>query len=183
MTGPSLLGPDHLDDLRRLARDAPPGDFMEVGVFQGGSARVLYEIAQQQGRTLHLFDTFTGHPPGDPDHDDLACHPDGRFHEAAATLPALRTALPHAQFYVGIFPDTWPGNLRLAFVHADTDRWHSTHAICTLLPPHLVPGGIILFDDYPFAGCRGVKEAVDAVLGPTGRVTLRATDKACYRAP
>ncbi len=59
---PSLLGAEQLAALATLARATPPGDFAEVGVYRGGSAQVLYEIAQEQNRTLHLFDTFTGTP-------------------------------------------------------------------------------------------------------------------------
>ena len=62
MTGPSLLSPEQLEDLAQLARSAPAGAFVEVGVYRGGSARVLCDIAQEQGRTLYLFDTFAGHP-------------------------------------------------------------------------------------------------------------------------
>lgn len=43
-----------------------PGDLAEVGVFQGASARLIYQASD--GRPLHLFDTFEGLPlPSDSD--------------------------------------------------------------------------------------------------------------------
>src|SRR6516225_4485441 len=37
------------------------GDIAEVGVYRGGSARLLCEV--RGNRSLHLFDTFEGLPP------------------------------------------------------------------------------------------------------------------------
>jgi hypothetical protein len=58
----SVIGPRALDDLRAAASEAPPGDFVEVGVYKGGSAAVLAEVARARGRRLFLFDTFSGMP-------------------------------------------------------------------------------------------------------------------------
>ena len=36
----------------------------------------------------------------------------------------------------------------IAFVHADADQYQSTADICRILGPKMVPGGMMLFDDY-----------------------------------
>ena len=59
---PSLIGEDGLDRLERYARKAPEGCFVEVGVYQGGSAQRLYKVAFERECDLHLFDTFEGMP-------------------------------------------------------------------------------------------------------------------------
>src|SRR4051812_43432638 len=51
-----------------------PGDFAEVGVYQGASARILCEI--KGDRQLHLFDTFEGLP--------AATAPDRKVHRPNA---------------------------------------------------------------------------------------------------
>ena len=156
---PSLIGASALDELCELARSAPPGAIVEVGVYKGGSAVRLYEVAQQQGRTLYLYDTFEGHPHHHPmlDTED---HPLGRFADAAD--PAhLQRLMPHAVIVRGVFPDTLVDMGPVAFVHADGDLYQTTLDVCHSLPPRMVPGGMLYFDDYPHPECRGCATAVD----------------------
>lgn len=162
----SLIGGTDLDDLARAAEEAPPGAIVEVGVYQGGSAQRLHDVAQRQGRALYLFDTFAGHPEVDPARDDLKEHPLGRFADAIDP-DVLRAALPGAVVVVGAFPASLAG-LSLppvAFVHGDADLYGVTRAICTVLPPMMVPGGRLYFDDYSHGGTEGCRLAVDEVFG------------------
>jgi hypothetical protein len=169
---PSLISAGTLLDLAAVAGSTPSGCFVEVGVYRGGSAAFLYQVAEAQGRTLHLFDTFAGHTVIDPAHDNVACHYMGRFAENADSLADLRRAMPHAVFHVGTFPDTLGEDpptptQGIAFVHADVDVYWPTRAICEILPARMVPGGVIWFDDYPYLeGCPGVVEAVNEAFGP-----------------
>jgi O-methyltransferase len=140
-----------------LASETPAGDFAEVGVYQGGSAQRLYEVAMPQGRGLHLFDTFTGTP----------CHIEGLDKHkiddefaAPFTIKAIKTFLPLADLYIGIYPQTHPTSLNnLAFVHCDCDQYESYRAVIDLMWPLIVPNGILLFDDYPYL--LGAKKAVE----------------------
>lgn len=159
----SLIASSDLDTLCGLAAAAPPGAFVEVGVYKGGSAVRLYEIAERQGRALYLFDTFAGHPRTSPE-DDTRHHYAGRY--ADAIDPAeLRRLLPNAVIVVGEFPGTLPAIEEVAFVHADTDLYHSTDEICRLFPPLMVPGGMLYFDDYGVEDTPGVTLAVDQWFG------------------
>ena len=150
----SRVAYDQLISLAAVASTAPPGAFVEVGVYQGGSAWHLYQVAERQGRTLHLFDTFTGIPHK----GDLDTHAIGDY--GNVDLKNLRADFPNAVFHVGVFPATLPGDLRgLAFVHVDCDQYAGHRACIDLLYPRLVPGGIMMFDDYPVL--RGAKQAVE----------------------
>lgn len=113
------------------------------------SAQSLLAVAQAQGRALYLFDTFDGIPFKDHgDHRNV-----GDFRDVE--LDALRAALTGAVFCVGLFPDTLVDTGPLAFVHADADQYRSTRDICLHLGPRMVPGGLMLFDDYPhLESCR-----------------------------
>lgn len=149
----SLIRGDMLDRMRHLAAGTPPGALVEVGVYKGGSAEVLQLVAREQGRGLYLFDTFTGIPMQGP-HDR---HAVGDF--ADTSVEAVRALVPRAEIFVGLFPDTYPAHVAdrigpVAFVHADADQYESTIAIGRHLGPRMVPGGLMLFDDYCLEGCR-----------------------------
>ena len=144
-----------IDAMKRLALTSPAGAFAEVGVYQGGSAAELYTIAQAQHRELHLFDTFRGMPVSI---SGLDYHKRGEF--ADVNLPTIMFNLPEAKFHVGIFPQTLPQNMPpLAFIHCDCDQYESYKAVIAHLWPLLVPGGRLLFDDYPYL--LGAKKAVE----------------------
>jgi len=180
----SLLSTACLDDLCDLARTAPPGAFVEVGVYRGGSAIRLYEIAEQQNRTLYLFDTFAGHSIVDPEHDDPGIHHVGRFDDGP-TVSVLRIRMPRAIFGVGSFPLTLGATGPIAFVHSDADLYWPTHAVCELLVPRMVSGGMLLFDDYGYdkIGCPGVREVVDAMFGPPAPEDIRPGSQRLVRIP
>lgn len=132
-----------LASLEERARQAPPGCFAEFGVYHGGSACRLYGIAMAQDRALHLFDTFEGMPlSAEIDEHEVSDFGD-------CDVEAVKQALPKANFYIGDFtakpcPDLSP----VAFVHCDCDQYDSTSWVCENLPPLMVAGGVISFDDY-----------------------------------
>ena len=150
--------------LYRLAMQALalPGDFAEVGVYQGGTATLLADLLLDSARPLHLFDTFTGMPPTDA-HRDM--HVEGDFSdtsvEAVSRLVAHSTS---TRLYPGFFPATAEplGAQRFAFVHVDVDIYQSVLDSCDFFHPRLVPGGFLLFDDYGWTSCPGARAAVDA---------------------
>ena len=153
---PSLIGQPLLDTLAQMARQPPPGAFVEIGVYQGGSASVLYDIAQEQGRAIYLYDTFSGMPVSGP----LDSHQIGEFGDCSAD--DVRRALPKAQVVEGIFPYSIIPMMPIAFAHIDCDQFESVRAACEIMPPLMVKGGSMLFDDY--RGLQGCIAAVDAAF-------------------
>ena len=138
----SLISPDTIMQMCQLAAGTPPGVFVEFGVYQGGSARALADVAEAQGRALHLFDTFTGMPfchPGDN-------HQVGDFKDTDEA--AVRALIPSAVFHVGIFPQTMPPDLPgIAFAHIDADQYQSIADAIDRFGPLMVPGSVMWFDD------------------------------------
>jgi O-methyltransferase len=125
-----------------LAWTCPDGCFAEVGVYQGGSAKILYSIAQKQGRDLFLYDTFSGMPfKGEFDTHDA-----GMFSDCS--VDDIQARYPNSIVCQGIFPESVVKMPRVAFVHADADQYQSTLDICKTFTPLMVKGGMILFDDY-----------------------------------
>ena len=52
-----------------------PGDFAEIGVFQGAAFRKVAALAGQQGKRAHAFDSFVG--LNEPSSGDDASYPKG----------------------------------------------------------------------------------------------------------
>lgn len=141
------MHPGTIESMLELAAGTPPGCFIEVGVYQGGSAWHLSELAQRQGRALFLFDTFGGLPYCDRDKgDDL---PIGEF--ADTSLEAVRTAIPTAIVVPGVFPQSLidaPELPPIAFAHIDVDQYRSVYEAIEAIKLRIVQGGVMLFDDY-----------------------------------
>lgn len=139
---PSLIDSERLEILHAIADMAHPGCFVEVGVYQGGSASVMYHVAERQGRALYLYDTFAGMPLS----DEIDSHPVGDF--ADCHLDRIVAMMPNAIICKGTFPETMVPMPPIAFCHADADQYQSTKDICLRLGPLMAPGGVMLFDDY-----------------------------------
>lgn len=124
------------------------GDFAEAGVFKGGSARLICE--QKGARSLHLFDVFErlqGSATGEG--EQVRAH-FGSVHGSEAQVRALLARYAGVRFHPGLFPGTAKGleALRFAFVHLDMDLAEPTRAALDYFHPRMVPGAILLVDDY-----------------------------------
>jgi O-methyltransferase len=151
----------NLQDLVRLVRSAPPGPIVEIGVYYGGSALRLYDVAVEQNRELHLFDTFSGMPVYSNGLDTFRI---GSFTTDIGTPHRLQELMPEAKLHIGLYPETHPKDLAdVAFIHCDCDQYISYLAVIDNMWPLVVEGGMMLFDDYPYL--RGAKRAVDERFG------------------
>jgi len=133
-----------------------PGDVAEVGVYQGGSSKLICEA--KGARHLHLFDTFEGLPPRKD--IDPVYFSKGKF---ACSIESVRQYLgsySDVSFYQGFFPRTATpvSDRRFSFVHLDVDLYESTRSCLEFFYPRMSPGGVIMSHDY-FAA--GVKAAFD----------------------
>lgn len=152
-----LVGEGTAQWLASLAAKAPPGCIVELGVYQGGSARFLAEVARAQGRTLYLYDTFAGIPVK----DEVDNHQIGDFGDTS--LEAVAAAIPDAVIVQGVFPESLVPMEPIAFCHVDADQYRSVKAACEHLGPRMVPGGTMVFDDYD--RLLGATMAVDEAFG------------------
>ena len=116
----------------------------EVGVLGGGSASVLYSVANQQGRKIYLYDTFSGIPYKDA----IDSHQVGDF--KFEDVEGLSAKLPKAFITQGVFPASAVKMPPVAFVHLDVDQYRSYKEAVEYLEPLMVSGGVMWFDDY---GC------------------------------
>lgn len=157
--GASLIPPDALAELVEKARSTPPGCIVEVGVYQGGSALALSKL----GRTLYLYDTFTGIPYR-CEHDS---HRIGDFSDTSASQ--VQELIPTAVIVAGIFPDVAVTMPPVSFAHLDCDQYRSVLESARYLAPLMVKGGVMWFDDSP---CLiGAAKAVQELFGDRVRLS------------
>jgi O-methyltransferase len=138
-----------------------PGAVAEVGVYRGGSAKLIAECKGE--RSLHLFDTFEGMPPVDASVD---------WHRAKdfnnTSLEAVRSYLApyeNVHFHKGYFPASLNGTgcdgLKYSFVNIDVDIYESTKSCLDFFYGRMSRGGVLVSHDYRSITCPGVKKAFD----------------------
>lgn len=135
-----------------------PGLVAEVGVYKGGTAHL---ICTNTIKPVLLFDTFTGMPQVGP-HD---MHSTGDFDDTSlGAVQELLSGCNNAVLAQGIFPlihgKTFE-NCKFSFVHLDCDIYQSVRKCLEWFYPRMVPGGVIILDDYNEPNCPGAKLAAD----------------------
>ena len=119
------------------------GLVLEFGVWTG---RTINTIAERVGRsrTVHGFDSFEGLPE-----DWYGAYKEGTFH-TGGKLPKVRS---NVVLHKGWFDKTLPDfassqSEKIAFLHIDCDLYSSTKTIFEFLGDRILPGTVILFDEY-----------------------------------
>ncbi len=136
------------------------GEMAEVGVYRGGSSKLICEAKGEV--PLHLFDTFQGLP--ETHAHDRGFFQRGLFVGRLESVQSYLKAYPQVFFYPGLFPETAEPirEKRFSFVHLDVDIYPSMKAALTFFAPRLAPGGLILVHDYQYPGVRRAFEEVFA---------------------
>ena len=162
--------------LQRLLKElsnAPAGDVVEFGVYQGGSLAAMAKAAPD--RRMYGFDTFEGMPEAlwrDGEPHGVGDFGDTSYEAVARKMPENVTLVR------GTFPNS-AGDLSpdIALAHLDFDWYESTKAALEWVLPKLVPGGVIVFDDYEWKHCPGVRRAIDEA----GLTVTHKHNQAIYR--
>jgi tetratricopeptide (TPR) repeat protein len=116
------------------------GLVLEFGVRMGASIRQIAALAKQP---VHGFDSFQGIP------ENWHGEPRGSYSTEGVLPPVPDNVSLHA----GWFDETLPGFLSrhhepVRFVNVDCDLYSSTRTVLSLLKDRIVPGSVILFDEY-----------------------------------
>lgn len=127
------------------------GAMAEAGVLMGGSARLI--AAVKGAAPLHLFDVFETLQAYDATDSAVAAH-FGTVHGTLAAVADLLSPFAGIALHPGIFPQSAAGleDLRFAFVHIDLDLPEGMRAALEFFHPRLLPGGILVGDDYADPG-------------------------------
>jgi O-methyltransferase len=156
-----------------------PGDIAEVGVYKGGSAKVIAEFKGE--RILHLFDTFEGMPDVDAAVD---LHTKNDFNDTS--LEGVRRYLSHYNnifFHKGFFPASLEGTdcptRRYSLVNIDVDIYESTRSCLQFFYERMNRGGILISHDYRSISCPGVKNAFDEFFKNKPEPVIELWDTQC----
>lgn len=140
------------------------GDFLEVGVWRGGSGCLMAMADPCEGRRVFLADTFSGVVKAGS--HDTSYH--GGEHadtgvDLVVGLAERCQVAERVRVLVGMFPEHNAELVsdRLALVHIDVDVFDSARDVLLWAAPRLVRGGVVVFDDYGFYGCEGVTRMVN----------------------
>jgi len=164
--------------------DFVKGDIAEVGVYRGGSAKLLAKTVLtifQSVKEVHVFDTFSGMPEIDSTKDNH--HKKGDF--AGTSLDVVQKYLADCSnvfIHPGFFPDTTQEILDIpfSFVHIDVDIYQSTLDCCKFFYPKMPHNGIMVCDDYGFPSCLGAKLAMDEFFRDKPEILFVLSTGQCF---
>ena len=159
----------------------------EFGVWEGRTSYEMIKFLEVHRipKTVHLFDTFTGLPAlAEQDYDAHgACS--GTYRPGLYGSPehAVRELLQDCQqfaIHAGLFVQTGKDfETPLCFAHIDADLYEGTRDAIQICERVMVPGGVIVIDDYGTEWA-GVTHAVkEYLLSPAWDVYVLHT-KQCF---
>lgn len=169
-----------------LVKNKIDGDIVECGVWKGGSMMLIAQKLLQlndSDRKLFLFDTFEGmSEPNEKDisaidnytakelldkedrleGDNVWCY--SSLDEVKANLKKTNYPSDKLFYFKGKVEDTLPEPSvgKIALLRLDTDFYESTKHELETLYDKLVPGGILIIDDY--GHWSGSQKAVDEFI-------------------
>ena len=147
-----------------------PGVMAEIGVYKGQTAKLMNLVFPD--KSLHLYDTFEGIVESNPSVD---FHKNGDFNDTSLESVKNLVGDFNVMYHVGMFPDTFNElSEEFSFVHSDTDTYFGTKATLDYIIPRLSVGGKLIFDDYQWDSCPGVKKALDEFM-ETNTVPVKTT--------
>jgi O-methyltransferase len=167
--------------LRDLTERRIEGDMAELGVYKGGTARLLHHYAPE--RKLYLFNTFAGSDRRDVRAERASTGRETSERDFSDTYVGLvlRNIAPqndNVQVYPGFFPESAPEsvrNRRFAFVHLDADLYEPILAGLEYFYPRTNRGEFLVVRD--FHSWPGARKAVREFFQDKPETPVPTSDK------
>ena len=150
--------------VQRLKNLGVQGDFAELGVYKGDSARLIHLM--DANRIFHLFDTFNGFTDTDLrlESGKAATYSSNSFADTSINkvLKNIGGNPDMIKIHPGYFPTSAFGleENKFALVNMDADLYNPTKAGLEYFYPKLSAGGVIIIHDYN-EKWEGLVKAVD----------------------
>jgi hypothetical protein len=147
-----------LDLVRHL-----PGDTAECGVYKGSSSYIICQRLADLRKTHHVFDSFEG--LSEPTGVDGQLWSKGDLSAGEAVVQSTLKGFP-IKLYKGWIPARFAevADKTFCYIHIDVDLYQPTLDSLEFFYSRMVPGGIILCDDYGFLTCPGARQAFDEFI-------------------
>jgi O-methyltransferase len=153
--------------VRRVNRLGIPGDIVECGVWNGGSAAIMglgsLEMSKNgRGRKIWLFDSFRGVPPATEKDGPVERRSyfegwnRGDVDRVKQVFTKLGVPLEDVNIVPGWFNETLDtaGVKQIAILHIDADWYDSVKLVLDTFYDKVVPGGFVILNDYnTWEGC------------------------------
>ena len=152
---------------KRIIHEQIPGDFLEAGVWRGGTCILMRGILEAYGikdRRVFCADSFEGLPP--PDEDKYPQDKGDILHTFQQLAVSLETVQKNFKLYnlfdeqtvflKGWFKDTMPTISKETFslIRLDGDMYESTMDVLNNVYDRVPKGGFIVVDDYALPSCK-----------------------------
>lgn len=142
------------------------GNFADCGVFSGFCPRAVihYTNFNQTSKKYFLFDTFFGLDPQYSTADELVRNKKLGYKEKDMYEEVKETFKDfNVEIIKGSVPDTLTHvqNEKFCFIHLDMNAVYPELKALEFFWDRMVDGGIIVLDDYGFAGCLDQKKGHD----------------------
>lgn len=136
------------------------GDIVECGTFKGHSAYIIGSVAQTN-KFIHLFDSWEG--LSSPGIFDGSYWKRGALNSTENEARNLLNNHPNYTFHRGWIPSSFQNVeiQQISLLHLDLDLYEPTLQSLQYFWSKVMPGGIVISDDYGFITCPGVKKAFD----------------------
>jgi len=137
------------------------GDFVECGVFVGLLSLTVCHFLDfaKLDRSFFLFDTFAGIPDrglSEAERRSAAWLNRELYFDCYDVTKRNFAPFPNAHLVKGILPESLgevaPRMPRIAYLSMDLNATKAEHDVIVALWDRLVPGAVVLIDDYGFAG-------------------------------
>lgn len=146
----------------------PGTAILEVGVWRGGTAGIMSQQLSnlKSMATLYLADTFEGvAKAGAKDSFYTGGEHNDTSQQIVEDVLNNKSRYLHYKILKGIFPDDTaheiPSTEQFGLCHIDVDVYDSAKDILEWVWNKLIPGGVVVFDDYGFHSCTGVTKLVE----------------------
>lgn len=157
------------------------GDFVECGVFVGFISSAIMEHLgwDSLGKTFWLVDTFEGPKVEQFTTSELergraaeveALRKVGGYDYSFEGVRANFAEWRNARLVKGLVPDVLPqcGSSKVAYLHLDMNAVVPETAALRFFWDRLVPGGMVLMDDYCYAGFDEQRQGLDKAAAELG---------------
>ena len=121
------------------------GDFVECGCYKGTTSRILLDVVDLSQRSVFLYDLFE-HDPRSMAHNAMPEHGPDLFAEVTARF----SGFPNVRVIQGAVPESFTQGLpdEIAFAHIDMNNAPAEIGALDAIESRLVPGAVILLDDF-----------------------------------
>lgn len=154
------------------------GSIIEIGVWRGGTGALIAKQAKNCGieDMVFLCDTFTGVvKAGVSDSSYKGGEHADTSRQVVEELIFTRMHLDNVEILEGIFPDQTGHRLKgmqFRLCHIDVDVYQSAKDVVDWIWDKMVPGGIMVYDDYGFDSCDGITKYVEEQMMCKDRLAI-----------